>query len=181
MRLSHNTFDNSFFLFKTQRYGFYEPFWWKNCVAGDNEPYSNSHNVRSLPFASPVLSPMKLNKDYFQVPMYAIQPNTWDYIFKNPTQGDDVPYDSQNLFPLHGQISNENVSFTNLVEASVNRFVNEFPANAGAEIDANAFLAFLSMENFISAGSLCIIWDLNLILCSSQTVFVTRMMRFLIL
>lgn len=154
VRLSHNTFDNSFFLFKTQRYGFYEPFWWKNCVAGDNEPYSNSHNVRSLPFASPVLSPMKLNKDYFQVPMYAIQPNTWDYIFKNPTQGDDVPYDSQNLFPIHGQISNENVPFTNLVISTVVAFVNQIPVNSGDEVDASGFLAFMSMENFISSGSL---------------------------
>ena len=56
--------------------------------------------MRSLPFASPIESPMKLNKDYFQVPMYAIQPNAWDYIYKNPTQGDDVPSDAQNLFPL---------------------------------------------------------------------------------
>lgn len=100
VRLTHNTFDNSYFNFKTQRYGKYEPFWWKVCTAGDNEPYSNSHNVRSLPFSSPILSPMKLNKDYFQVPMYAIQPNAWDYIFKNPNQGDDVPSDAQNLFPL---------------------------------------------------------------------------------
>ena len=50
VRLTHNTFDNSYFNFKTQRYGLYEPFFWKNCVAGDREPYSNSHNVRSPSF-----------------------------------------------------------------------------------------------------------------------------------
>lgn len=147
VRLTHNTFDNSYFNFKTQRYGQYEPFWWKVCVPGDNEPFSNSHNVRSLPFASPIESPMKLNKDYFQVPMYAIQPNAWDYIYKNPTQGDDVPTDAQNLFPLFssGPVVN---SIFNLFINSFNRLASQ---DGGSAFDA---LVFIMYENFFSSGSL---------------------------
>lgn len=158
VRLSHNTFDNSYFNFKTQRYGQLEPFFWKDCVAGDNEPFSNSHNVRSLPFASPILSPMKLNKDYFMVPKYAIQPHTWEYIFKNPNQGDDVPSDAQNLFPLvtriqsgprpdGGSIPYHVYSIFDLLSAVVNRFYlgNEFHLD---------FLRLLVLEPFFSSGSL---------------------------
>lgn len=152
VRLTHNTFDNSFFLFTTQRYGLYQPFWWKECVAGDNEPYSNSHNVRSLPYASPILSPMKLNKDYFQVPKYAIQPNTWDYIFKTPTQGDDVPSAAQNLFPFVDPDNQDSTGrspkslLSNLIATYFNRDTIDDPA---------AFLLLLlTCENFFSSGSL---------------------------
>lgn len=152
VRLSHNTFDNSYFNFKTQRYGLLEPFFWKDCVAGDNEPFSNSHNVRSLPFASPILSPMKLNKDYFMVPKYAIQPHTWDYIFKNPNQGDDVPSDSQNLFPL---VVNVDMSNGSAATASIFDLlalvVERFAADEASDYD---FLRLLVLEPFFSSGGL---------------------------
>lgn len=153
VRLSHNTFDNSYFNFKTQRYGLLEPFFWKDCVAGDNEPFSNSHNVRSLPFASPILSPMKLNKDYFMIPKYAIQPHTWDYIFKNPNQGDDVPYDSQNLFPLVSYLArssgdpHEVVSIFDALEYVIYRFSD----NLFSPYD---LLRLIVLEPFFSSGSL---------------------------
>lgn len=152
VRLTHNTFDNSYFNFKTQRYGKYEPFWWKVCTAGDNEPYSNSHNVRSLPFASPVLSPMKLNKDYFQVPMYAIQPNAWDYIFKNPNQGDDVPLDAQNLFPLYSG----STSIFELFRWALKTIgvYNDDPTSVDENVFNAAFLVFVMYENLLSSGSL---------------------------
>lgn len=150
VRLTHNTFDNSFFNFTTQRYGLYHPFWWKNCVAGDNEPFSNSHNVRSLPYASPILSPMKLNKDYFQVPMYAIQPNTWDYIFKTPTQGDDVPFDAQDLFPFN--TDGRNISFSELLSSFIDNASNyvAYDDSAGPQF----ILGLMTFENFFSSGSL---------------------------
>lgn len=150
VRLTHNTFDNSYFNFKTQRYGKYEPFWWKVCTAGDNEPYSNSHNVRSLPFSSPVLSPMKLNKDYFQVPMYAIQPNAWDYIFKNPNQGDDVPLDSQNLFPLGRHDDSIFVLFNWALDVIQRN--SESPVSE--DLLSVAVLVFIMYENLLSSGSL---------------------------
>lgn len=152
VRLSHNTFDNSYFNFKTQRYGNLEPFFWKDCVAGDNEPFSNSHNVRSLPFASPILSPMKLNKDYFLVPKYAIQPHTWDYIFKNPNQGDDVPSDSQNLFPLVTRVQSTNSSYRNYsIFDLLTIVVGRFTAENQTPFD---YLRLLVLEPFFSSGSL---------------------------
>lgn len=153
VKLTHNTFDNSYFNFKTQRFGLYEPFWWKNTVAGDNEPFSNSHNVRSLPFASPILSPMKINKDYFQVPHYAIQPNTWDYIFKTPTQGDDVPADAQNLFPLFSLVSgttNQPISFSEVVDF----MLDNLSATDDPDIFSGGVFKLFMLETFLSSGSL---------------------------
>lgn len=91
---SHNTFDMSYFMYKTQHYGTLEPFFVMEGVAGDKIPLESSHDVRTFPMSSPFLSMLKLNKDYFMVPMQAILPNSWEYIFKNPSQGDDVPEDA---------------------------------------------------------------------------------------
>lgn len=98
---THNTFDMSYHHFTTQRFGFYQPFFVTEGVAGDTIPLHSEHNVRSLPMSSPFLSDLKLNKDFFMVPMQAILPNTWEYIFKTPSQGDDVPEDANCLFPAY--------------------------------------------------------------------------------
>lgn len=102
---THNTFDLSYPNFTTQRFGLLHPFVAKACVAGDTMPFGNSHNVRSLPFSAPINSPITLNKDYFLIPNYAIQPYTWEYIFRSPGNGEDVPSDAQNLFPFKRLVS----------------------------------------------------------------------------
>lgn len=100
---NRNTFDLSYFNYKTQRFGQYEPFFVMEGVPGDTIPLHSSHNVRSLPMQSPFLSSLTLSKDYFMVPMQAILPNTWEMIFSNPSSGDDVPDDANclsNIFRL---------------------------------------------------------------------------------
>lgn len=78
---NRNTFDLSYFNYKTQRFGQYEPFFVMEGVPGDTIPLHSSHQVRSLPMKSPFLSSLTLSKDYFMVPMQAILPNTWEMIF----------------------------------------------------------------------------------------------------
>lgn len=95
---NRNTFDLSYFNYKTQRFGQYEPFFVMEGVPGDTIPLSSSHNVRSLPMQSPFLSSLTLSKDYFMIPMQAILPNTWEMIFSNPASGDDVPADANCLW-----------------------------------------------------------------------------------
>lgn len=97
---NRNTFDLSYFNYKTQRFGQYEPFFVMEAVPGDNIPLHSSHNVRSLPMKSPFLSSLTLSKDYFMVPMQAILPNTWEMIYANPASGDDVPADANCLFNI---------------------------------------------------------------------------------
>ena len=97
---NRNTFDLSYFNYKTQRFGQYEPFFVMEGVPGDTIPLSSSHNVRSLPMKSPFLSSLTLSKDYFMVPMQAILPNTWEMIYAAPASGDDVPEDANCLWDL---------------------------------------------------------------------------------
>lgn len=153
---THNTFDISYFLYKTQKFGQYEPFFAVEGVPGDSIPLSSSHNVRALPMSSPFLSQLDLNKDYFLVPNNAIQPNTWDYIYTNPSQGDDVPEDAHNVFPLFVSGGTRKVFFRNLID--------NFLASArpGSVIGASVY-HLLVAELFLSSGSLlnCMGYKLN--------------------
>lgn len=133
---NRNTFDLSYFNYKTQRFGQYEPFFVMEGVPGDTIPLSSSHNVRSLPMQSPFLSSLTLSKDYFMVPMQAILPNTWEMIFSNPASGDDVPDDANCLctpFALY-----------NLIQYMPNT----------ADFDVQRIKLVFALESIYSSGSL---------------------------
>ena len=119
---NRNTFDLSYFNYKTQRFGQYEPFFVMEGVPGDTIPLSSSHNVRSLPMQSPFLSSLTLSKDYFMVPMQAILPNTWEMIFSNPASGDDVPDDANcvwDIFNLSFLASTEPSTISNVSKLKI--------------------------------------------------------------
>lgn len=139
---THNTYDNSYFHYKTQKFGQYEPFFIMEGVPQDVIPLHSSHQVRTLPMATPFLSELTLNKDYFMIPNNAIQPNTWDYIYTHPSQGDDVPEDSQNIFNITSHVG---PLIGNLVNPSVS--------------DTLKLFSLLSLECFLSSGSL--LWMLG--------------------
>lgn len=140
---THNTFDNSYFHFKSQKFGQYEPFYVMEGVAGDVIPLHSSHHVRTNPLRSPFESEIRLNKDYFLIPNQAIQPNTWEYSFALPTQGDDVPEDVHNLFPIVNPLGSPLFNF-------LCQKLNELK-----DMDSFTFLRYLLIcENFFSQGSL---------------------------
>ncbi len=90
---NYSDFDLSYFNFTTQPYGKVVPYFIMETVAGDKVRLANSHGVRSLAMQSPFMQSLKLCKDNFYIPMQALQPNTWEYLFRNPSQGEDIPDD----------------------------------------------------------------------------------------
>ncbi len=151
VKRTHNTFDMSYFNFKTQRYGVYEPFFVMEGVPGDKIPLSSSHTVRSFALTSPFLSKLTLNKDYFMVPMQAILPNTWELIYKNPSQGDDVPNDCNTLIDYSKLVNNlvVNLSSSGVISKTTGAY---------AGVEFSSALAILSplffLETLCSRGSL---------------------------
>lgn len=78
----------------TTRYGDVTPFEVIHSVTSDTVPFSSIHELRTYPTATPMMSTVRQIKTYTQVPMNAILPRTWEYIFTNPVRGDDVPTDA---------------------------------------------------------------------------------------
>lgn len=128
--------------FKSERFGTYNPFEVIDVTARDIVPLHNSHNVRTLPMKSPMLNPLQLHKDYFFVPMDAILPRTWEYIFKQPSQGDDVPNDAHCLFDF------------SVVYSFYSRIASVISLETNTSLNTADFFRILSLEFFLSRGSL---------------------------
>lgn len=147
---THNDFDNSYFHFKSQKFGQYEPFFVMEGVPRDVISLHSKHEVRALPMSSPFLSSLSLNKDYFLVPNQAIQPNTWEYCYTHPSQGDDVPADAQNIIDLW----NVDTSFIYRAIATLQ--------DTKADVH-KYFYTLMILELFFSSGSL--LYNLGYKLC----------------
>lgn len=91
---THSTFNLERNRLQTMRFGEYTPHFVLETVPDDKIILNSHHNVRSYTLKAPLLSGVSMKKDYFNVPMEAIQPNAWELIYVNPVQGDDVPSDA---------------------------------------------------------------------------------------
>lgn len=95
---NYNKFPCSYSHFNTLRYGEISPFFVFEGVEGDKVPFSSKHEMRTYTLSAPLMSDIRMNKDYFLVPLQAILPHAWELIYTNPTQGDDVPDSANTIF-----------------------------------------------------------------------------------
>lgn len=91
---SRTQFPMSYLHYTTENYGLLNPFFAMEGVPGDTIPLESKHEVRAHTFKAPLMSSITKNKDYYNIPMRAILPRTWELIYANPTQGDDIPEDA---------------------------------------------------------------------------------------
>ena len=99
VRHTFNRFNNGYSHYTTANYGEYTPFFNQVCNPADSKKFKSVSQIRTLSLHSPLYSAMKMNKDYFFVPYDAILPNSWQKIYRNPSQGDDVPTDANTVIP----------------------------------------------------------------------------------
>lgn len=143
---THNSFDLSYNNYTTQLYGYYYPFFCLHAVPGDTVPLRSEVDVRSFAMKSPYLGGLTLKKDYYLCPMQAILPNTWELIYKNPSQGDDVPDDSNCLIPKD--------SFSKIL-TSLDALLSSVPnfTTTSSDVEDRIRMLFIA-EAFFSSGSL---------------------------
>lgn len=143
---THNTFDLSYNNYMTQLYGYYYPFFCLHAVPGDTVPLRSEVDVRSFAMKSPYLGGLTLKKDYYLCPMQAILPNTWELIYKNPSQGDDVPDDANCLIPK---------DTFNRILTSMDELLQVEPnfSSTVADVEDRIRMLFIA-EAFFSSGSL---------------------------
>lgn len=101
----YNTFDLSNAQYHSLRFGELTPFHVTPVEIGDRKNLQNKYNLIAPTFQSPLMSEVRFNRDYFLVPKSAMMPNTWEYLFVNPNQGDDVPDDAFPVLDLKEFIS----------------------------------------------------------------------------
>lgn len=109
----------------TLPFGMYVPFFNMECVNGDNINLRSQHSLNTFTLKSPILSNIRMRKDYFSVPMEAILPFNWDKIITNPLFGDDVDAETVNcvldLSMFNYKSSASSKSFIELFNENLNQ------------------------------------------------------------
>ena len=91
---NRTTFPTSYAHYTSEVYGRLQPFYFMDGVEGDTIPLNSHQEVRTPTLKAPLMSKITKSKDYYAIPMRAILPRTWEMIYANPTQGDDIPEDA---------------------------------------------------------------------------------------
>lgn len=156
-------FDLSHNVFNTLRYGEITPFLVMESVPTDKISVRNDYDIRTLTMANPILSHLKMNKDFYNIPMESILPFNWEKIYTNPVIGDDVPIDancvSQNFFSYLSQIAescsaNIRSALVNInVEPSDGQSVEDWQDSLDSYFNT-LLLNLYFLEMFFSNGSL---------------------------
>lgn len=162
VRRTFNRFNNSYVHYSTANYGEYTPFFVQEMNPADLKKFRSKTQVRTESLKTPLYSGVKMNKDYFFVPFDALLPNNWQKIFKNPSQGDDVP-DDANMASLNFLADDE--CFNHLVFnfTSALDFIRTHPVTGSTEVEyqkrLNAiyvvYFGFPLMDAFFSSSGLC--------------------------
>lgn len=145
---THNPFDRTHTFFTTEEYGSYNPFYIEEVTGGDYAPVNPRCEVRSESFNTPLMTPIKKAYDLFYVPFFSILPRTWEYIYTNPTQGDDVPDDAFCYIPNFKEV------LGNLINNWIYAIFHNSVANSFQDT-VKVFTQFIFFfEMFCSTGSL---------------------------
>lgn len=165
VRRTFNRFNNSYVHYTTANYGEYTPFFLQEMNPADVKKFRSKTQVRSESLRTPLYSGVKMNKDYFFVPYDALLPNNWQKIYKNPSQGDDVPEDANmaSLTFLSSNLPEGHLRFLANCYISALEFLRTHPTSGATEVERQhrlnsiyvVYFGFPLMDAFFSSSGLC--------------------------
>lgn len=138
-------------IFTTHRFGEYTPNFFMEVVPRDIIDGSIGHTLRTLNLKSPMLSDLKMNRDFFLVPMQAILPFNWDKIATIPTHGDDVPDD---VYPVIVNFPAKAKAFVNHYGVVIANIQYDGSTQTIVSFFQNVLKFLIFGEMFYSTGSL---------------------------
>lgn len=151
---ARSKFDLSHHHLTTLPFGEYVPFFSMECVNGDDIKLRSQHSLNTFTLKSPILSNIRMRKDYFSVPMESILPFNWDKIITNPLFGDDVDADKVNcVLDLSVFTSAKDMTYNKSFIDLFNLMFSE-GSTWGTSSDGARFNAITILELFFSNGSL---------------------------
>lgn len=102
---SRSRFKPNVSIFQTARFGEATPFYAAEVVPDDqNFSLRVNSDVDTMTLKSPLMSPLRMNKDYFFAPLRSILPHNADRLVTNPLTGDDVDARNVNCVLLNSLI-----------------------------------------------------------------------------
>ena len=127
----YSHFKPNMSLYKTHRFGMYEPHFALEVVPGDKKiSYRSGSDIDTQNLKAPLMTPVKMSKDTFFVPVRALLPHNADLLTTNPLTGEDIVPEKvncvlqankstgANLKQLIGQIGSLGYTFAGIVPFS---------------------------------------------------------------
>lgn len=144
--LSHN-------LYHTDRFGEYTVDLLLDGVPTDKFPIHSVDTERSYTLGQPLMNVIHKRKELFMVPKMAILPFNWELIYTNPTQGSDVPADTNSVLLNFAQ--NFSQFWTSGAQSIVGALSGTINTNPTISAFLTALLRHLVLGEYVySAGSL---------------------------
>lgn len=152
-------------IYQTARFGEVTPFYGAEIVPDDeNVSIRVNSDVDTLTLKSPLMAPLRMNKDYFFAPLRAILPYNADRLVTNPLTGDDVVAENVNcvirpddiLRFINPRISNTPTYLLDLIKQVGSYDSTTYPISADSSVThfIGYFLSFYRKAwMFLSEGS----------------------------
>lgn len=153
---SRSTFKPNRSIYQTLLFGLNQPHFAMDAVEGDKISVRVASDLDTQSLKAPVMSPVRMHKDYFFVPTRAILPRNAELLITNPLSGDDIVPENVNCVVPTERIQ---YAITNLVNYW-NACVDYMNANSAAASDSALqairvlYMAARYMNLFCSTGSL---------------------------
>lgn len=145
-------------LYQTLKFGLNQPNLAFEVVEGDKVSIRVKTDLDTLNMTAPLLTPVKMNKDYFFAPIRAILPHNAELLVTNPLTGDDiVPKDVNCVILKSGSSSFE--TYKNSVCSVINTLLSQAENAPDAYVSSLILLKALVIavqfgDPFFSFGSL---------------------------
>lgn len=147
-----NTFPQPYSAALTHKYGLVDTFYYKYGIAGSTVPLTTRHILDTYTLRSDMKSPVKINKEYINVPMKAIYPRNWEKMLTMPTFGDDIPDDNRAVYDFSVLLNNLFSTVSNIADYSVTE-----------PLDVELFIRNVEMlHTLVSPGSLLAYFNIHL-------------------
>lgn len=152
-----NTFPQPYSAALTHKYGLVDTFYYKYGIAGSTVPLTTRHILDTYTLRSDMKSPVKINKEYINVPMKAIYPRNWEKMLTMPIFGDDIPDDNRAVYNFAELINN---LFTRVIS------ISQSGVDIADEFEVAIFFRYVEMlHTLVSPGSLLAYFNIHLHSC----------------
>ena len=148
---TRSSFDLSYEFYQSMRFAEYCPHFVQEGVPTDKLPLRSAHRLMTYTLKAPLLSDLKMHKDYFFVPMQCILPLNWNKWYKTPAIGQDVPNDcGPSVDGFWNKVGTLAVNSFGYIPT----LLGASPAPSASEAYDALFKLFVFFERFYSDGSL---------------------------
>lgn len=152
---SRSSFKPNRSLYTTHKFGLNSPILGFETTEGDRVSIRVKTDLDTLNMVAPVMTPLRMSKDYFFAPLRAILPHNAELLITNPLTGQDINPDNVNTIIGKGSLNNYIISLRSNINSNISNASVAADGQTSAKHLIRALVAALAYgDPILSTGSL---------------------------